>query len=34
MKQPPRQRPIKNERDEQIDAQAKVQSLFLLQPYS
>ena len=27
MKQPPRQRPIKDERDEQIDVQAKVHSL-------
>ncbi len=27
MKQPSRQRPIKDERDEQIDAQAKVHSL-------
>lgn len=27
MKQPPRQRPIKDERDEQIDMQAKVHSL-------
>lgn len=27
MKQPPGQRPIKDERDEQIDAQAKVHSL-------
>ena len=27
MKQPPRQRPIKAERDEQIDVQAKVHSL-------
>lgn len=30
MKQPPRQRPVKDERDEQIDLQAKSHSLVWL----